>query len=149
MHPLAPIHIHIPFSHTRNMSTGYSPRAVVLHHLPEGETDPARDNVRDALLHWASLMDAATTENGRELVRNFAGYGPALDAAGVGDRLEVAKQNLLAMLRADYLLEAERFCADDLARLCTRYQARLRILTNAMRQADNPNEPFDWMREAP
>jgi hypothetical protein len=78
-------------------------------------------------------------------VRNFAGYGPALDALGTGDRLEVAKQNLLAMLRADYLLEAERYCAEDLARLCQRYQVRLRILTNAMRQADNPSEIFDWL----
>jgi hypothetical protein len=145
MHPLAPIHIFIPQTHTRNMSTGYSPRAVVLHHLPEFEADPARENVRDALLHWAALMDAATTENGTELVRNFAGYGPALDALGTGDRLEVAKQNLLAMLRADYLLEAERYCAEDLSRLCQRYQVRLRILTNAMRQADNPSEIFDWL----
>jgi hypothetical protein len=117
----------------------------VLHHLPESEADPARENVRDALLHWAALMDAATTENGTELVRNFAGYGPALDALGTGDRLEVAKQNLLAMLRADYLLEAERYCVEDLARLCQRYQVRLRILTNAMRQADNPSEIFDWL----
>jgi hypothetical protein len=145
MHPLAPIHIFIPQAHTRDMSTGYSPRAVVLHHLPESEADPARENVRDALLHWAALMDAATAENGTELVRNFAGYGPALDALGTGDRLEVAKQNLLAMLRADYLLEAERYCVEDLSRLCQRYQVRLRILTNAMRQADNPSEIFDWL----
>ena len=145
MHPLAPIHIYIPICATRNMPTNWSPRRVVLHHLPETMQDPQRENVRDALLHWAALMDAATTENGTELVRNFAGYGPALDALGTGDRLEVAKQNLLAMLRADYLLEAERYCADDLARLCQRYQVRLRILTNAMRQADNPSEVFDWL----
>jgi hypothetical protein len=47
------------------------------------------------------------------------------------------------MLRVNYLLEAERFCAEDLVRLCVRYQARLAILTRAMRQADNPSEVFE------
>ena len=35
MHPLAPIHIYIPICATRDMPTNWSPRRVVLHHLPE------------------------------------------------------------------------------------------------------------------
>jgi hypothetical protein len=143
MNPYAPIHIYVPVSATRNMPTNWSPRAVVRHHLPEIDADVQRDNVRDALLHWAALMDAATTEAGTELVRNNAGHGPVFDGPGTTDRLEVARQQLLAMLRVDYLLEAERFCAEDLVRLCARYQARLAILVRAMRQADNPSEVFD------
>ena len=145
MHPLAPIHIYIPICATRDMPTNWSPRRVVLHHLPETMQDPQRENVRDALLHWAALMEAATREAGTELVRNCAGHGPVFDGPGMTDRLEVARQQLLAMLRVDYLLESERYCAEDLARLCQRYQVRLRILTNAMRQADNPSEIFDWL----
>jgi hypothetical protein len=43
----------------------------------------------------------------------------------------------------------ERTCAEDLLRLCVRYQVRLGILRRAMAQADNPHEPIDWMREEP
>ena len=149
MHPLAPMHIFIPQSHTRDMSTNWSCRAVVRHHLPETFGDSQRDNVRDSLLHWAQLMEAATSEAGTELVRNCAGYGPAFDAGGTGDRLEVSRRQLEAMLGATYLLEAERYCAEDLRDLCVRYQVRLRILTRAMRQADNPHESINWMSEAP
>ena len=145
MHPLAPIHIYIPICATRDMPTNWSPRRVVLHHLPETMQDPQRENVRDALLHWAALMEAATVEAGTELVRNCAGHGPVFDGPGMTDRLEVARQQLLAMLRVDYLLEAERFCAEDLERLCKRYQARLVVLVRAMRQADNPSEVIDWL----
>ena len=143
MSPYAPIHIYVPVSATRNMPTNWSPRAVVRHHLPETMEDPQRENVRDALLHWAALMDAATVEAGTELVRNSAGHGPVFDGPGITDRLEVARQQLLAMLHVNYLLEAERFCAEDLVRLCVRYQARLAILTRAMRQADNPSEVLE------
>jgi len=138
-------HIYIPISATRDMPTNWSPRRVVLHHLPETDADPHRETVRDALLHWAALMEAATVEAGTELVRNCAGYGPVFDGPGITDRLEVAKQQLLAMLRADYLLEAERYCAEDLSRLCARYQARLVVLVRAMRQAENPSEVLEWL----
>jgi len=141
--------IDIPALHTRNMTTNWTPRSVVLHHLPNDLDDYERSSVRDGLLHWAGIMDAATTENGTELVRNCAGYGPAFDALGTGDRLQTARAALEALLRGAILFPDERACAEDLLALCVRYQVRLRILTRAMRQADNPYEPIDWMSEAP
>jgi hypothetical protein len=51
---------------------------------------------------------------------------------------------LSELLERAELSDAERRCAEDLLKLCIRYQTRMRIIRLAMAQADNPDEVIDW-----
>jgi hypothetical protein len=145
--------IHLPTLHTRNMLVNWTPAGVVrahMDHYREDEVDGlTREQMRDQLMHHAQVIERATEDYATDLVRNASGYGPVFSGPAQPDRLEVVRVALVRLLERAALDSDERTCAEDLLRLCVRYQVRLGILRRAMAYADSPHEPTDWMREEP
>jgi hypothetical protein len=145
--------IHLPTLHTRNMLVNWTPAGVVrahMDHYAEDDVDAAgREQMREQLMHHAQVIERASEDYATDLVRNASGYGPVFSGPAQPDRLEVVRVALVRLLERAAMDSDERTCAEDLLRLCVRYQVRLGILRRAMAQADNPHEPTDWMREEP
>jgi hypothetical protein len=134
----------IPNIHTRPMDR-WSPASVVRHHLPGPRDDFDWTDLGDHLGHAAMTMEDAALDFGEQVVCYTHSHGPIFEG-GVpsADRLASVRGVLSELLERAELSDAERRCAEDLLKLCIRYQTRMRIIRLAMAQADNPDEVIDW-----